>query len=92
MTKISQFNSVANHKFSIKTDYIWPLVVVVKTSSADEITRSGQLLYEYKGVEEITGQVVHPGSIVKLGSRCWQRPKIAFPTSRPRILTTFRDF
>jgi hypothetical protein len=63
------------------------LVEVVKTSSADKITRSGQLLNEYKGVDEITGQAgnfVHPGIIIKFGSRCWQRPKKAFSTSRTR--------
>jgi hypothetical protein len=46
------------------------------------------ILYEYKGVNEITGQAsnfVHPGSIIKSGTRCWQRPKKAFPTSRPLI-------
>ncbi len=63
------------------------LVVVVRTSSADKITRSGQLLNEYRGVGEITGQAgkfIHPGIIITLGSRCWQRPKKAFSTSRTR--------
>jgi hypothetical protein len=97
MTKIFWFNSVKKHKFCINSVYIWPsIVVVIKTSSADEIISRGQLIYEYKEVDEITGKAgnfTHPGSIIKSGSRCWKRPKKAFSlTLYLKKYLTFRDF